>query len=681
MTKSILEVFARNRAEEFPDDLWNRFVLPIDFKSVALKEKKKATVIVGGRGSGKTMFIKYHCHATAFSTKRKCIGQNELSFIGIYWRPDTTFLQNIKKEWVGTNWESVFNTFITINILVELCKLTQNIVNSNYNYNDINNDISELYVPTPIQKLLNIPPTKLIDAEECFQDALFNISNWINSPDYTEQPYNLDFKSTLNLFIAKFKRANSLFNDSIFHVFIDEFENLTSPQQVTINTWLKHGQAPLIFSVAYKKHAQVENKTKSNEKLEERDDFREIDVENLYYNTEKPKNFEVLASEVLVLYLFDFLEEPNLKKLIEAFSDINKIDVRKTDSYQKKVKDLVSSIFPNLSLSEVSVQVFSDSVLLEKLKKNLIGDGLKSHNCSEYTPEDFINPDFPEASLINGVLLNRKTQNCKNIKIEFDALISTGNSSKYKAWIQNNLLGVLLYIYNTLSTRVSPTYAGFNEFILMSKGNLRHFLELCFQSLLKAESYQEILKDDFIAPIPVDIQAKATKTTSYNQLNKIVNLGANGKHLQRIANRLGIIFSLSQKRKSQSEPEVNHFAIKTTDISLLDEQTQKLLNEALVWSVLSKQKSTKNKSENDIELIDYIFHPVLSCYFGISPRKKRKITFSKIDLEKIFVGDDLQFSSLLKEFKQKWNTFDSEIQSPDEMNTGTQFNLGLHDKN
>jgi hypothetical protein len=685
MKKSIIEVFAQNRAEEFPDDLWNRFVLPIDFNSVALKEKKKATVIVGGRGSGKTMFIKYHCHATSFSHKRPTIDENELKFIGIYWRPDTTFVQNIKKEWVGNNWESVFNTFITINLLIEFCKLSRNIISSNYDYNDINSNLAEILVPTPIQKVLGLPPTKLIDAEEYFQDALFTISNWINFPDFSPQPYNLDLKSTLMLLISKFQRSNVQFSDTIFHVFIDEFENLTPQQQVIINTWLKHGQNPLIFSIAYKKHAQVENQTKSKEKLEERDDFRYVDVESLYYNSEKPRNFEILASEVLILYLFEFLEDPNLEKLITAFSDVEKISIRKEDAYQKEVKAIISQVLPGISLSKASEQVLEDKPLLAKLKKNLISEGLKLHENHDYTADDFIDFNFPEASLVNGVLLNRESQTPEKIKREFDTLISTGDSSKYKAWIQNNLLGVILYIYNTLSTRVSPTYAGFSGFILMSKGNLRHFLELCFQSFSKAENHQELLEGDFVAPISIDTQAKATKVTSYNQLNKIVNLGSNGKHLKRIANRLGIIFSLSQKRKSQSEPEVNHFTIKTTDVSLLSEQTQLLLNESLVWSVLSVEKSTKNKSTNDIELVDYIFHPVLSCYFGISPRKKRKIPFSKENLEIIFIGDDKQFNSLLKEIKVKWKIIDSTENDIEEFDneeanlSGEQFILGLHD--
>lgn len=671
MNKSILEVFAKNRAEELPEDLWGQFVLPLDFESIALKEKKKASVIVGGRGTGKTMFIKYHCHATQFSHKRKEIKHEELKFIGIHWRPDTAFTPNINSSWVGKYWESAFNSLMSVSILIEFSRLINNIYASNIDDPKLKTNLQNFLIPTPIKKALSIEEANFASSEEYFQDALFEITNWIRMPASEIPPFSLDLKQTVLLVIQKLKGHCPQLRDSLFHIFIDEFENLHNDQQKIINSWLKHGQHPLLFSIAYKKYANVTNDTKTQEKLEERDDYRLIDVEKLYFNPDNPKSFEILAAELLLLKLSDYLDVPDIDEVIKAYSEVESIELRKQSIYQTQIKKVIEHIFPNQSQSEISKQVLSDNALFNKLKSTLIDDALKKNKEKKLTSKDFINDKYPEASIVNGVLLHRSRVKPLEIKLEFDSLIKTGKSIKYKQWVQNNLFGALLYLYNTLPQRVSPTYAGFSEFILMSKGNLRHFLELCFQSLSRAQSESNLFDDKYITPVPTDTQSKATLTTSTNQLGKIINSGANGKYLQKVAYRLGIIFSLHQKRKSQSEPEVNHFSIDITDVSLLNEKLQQLLNESLVWSVLIPYRSTKNKSESDIEQIDYLLHPVLSCHFGISPRKKRKIKFMPEQLEVIFLGTDDDFNTFLDSLRKKLRVDDDNSIS----DTNSQYSL------
>ena len=671
--QSILEVFAKNRAEELPEDLWGQFVLPLDFKKISLREKKKAAVIVGGRGTGKTMFLKYHCHATAFSPKRELIDSNALDFIGIHWRPDTTFTQNIKAEWLGRFWESGFNSFISATVLIEFSKLFRNICNSNIKNVPLKKALSSFLLPRSIQKALNIDEKPLIECEDDFQEVLFELTNWIRLPSTDIPPFNLDLKQTVLLLISKLQQNISDFDNSTFHIFIDEFENLTEPQQRIINTWLKHGEKPLLFSIAYKKFADVSYATVSQEKLEERDDYRLIDVERLYFDPDNPKNFEVLASELLLLKLFESLNISEFEDLIQAYSDLSSLEKRKNVKYQKQVKEAVEKLFPSNSHSNIAKEVLNDRALNNKLVNSLISEGLESKQEESLQAGDFINHEFPEASLVNGALLHRTKIKPKELKKEFDLLVSKGKNTKYQDWIQNNLVGVLIYLYNAVPQKICPIYAGFSSFILMSKGNLRHFLELCFQSLIKVESIQGGGNIDF-EPVPVQIQSKATLVTSTNQLGKIVNSGSYGKHLQKIAFRLGIIFSLHQKRKSQSEPEVNHFSIEATDVSLLDGEVQKLLNEALVWSVFIPNRSTKNKTDTDIEHIDYLLHPVLSCHFGISYRKKRKIKLTPYQLKTIFLESDEKFNDLYELYRKKLNVNESEVdESTVEINS--QYNL------
>lgn len=654
--KSISDVFSKNRAEEFPDDLWGNYVLPRNYSQYDLRKLKKAAIIVGGRGSGKTMFLKYHCHSTVFSTKREHIPSNSLENIGLYFRPDTSFTRMINKEWIGDNWESIFNTFLSISILIEFSKLITSIIESKIEDINLKDSLKNFKIPTVIAtslKLSNVQP--MVEIEDSLRDCLFEICNWINLPAISPPPFNLDLKITLLLLIERFSKISKLINNSSYHIFIDEFENLTFEQQKVINTWLKHGQNPLIFSVAYKKHAEVSRETKSQERIVERDDFRTIDLEQLYFDESNPSNYELLAAEVATLKLVEYFNLDTIKDVIKLYSDEGTLIARKNKEYQDKVRNFVCPLFPSESNSNIAREIINTQSLKEKLISSLINEGLKLHKNKKFTPYDFINIDYPEASIVNGVLLNRKGVNNtpEIIHSEFKKLL-TGQQSKYKSWIPNNLVGVILFIYNSFPNRPCPIYAGFNQYVMLSKGNLRHFLELCYQALLRAEVVEHIRPGEVFSAIPVEIQAKSTLRMSTLELEKISDLGANGIHLKRIAKRLGIIFKYSQKRKSQSEPEVNHFSIALSDISLLDKSTQKLLKEALIWSVLFEQKSTKNKSDSEVEMVDYILHPVLSASFGISYRKKRKLRLSCEQVEVIFNGDEERFNNILKNFGEKW---------------------------
>ena len=264
---------------------------------------------------------------------------------------------------------------------------------------------------------------------------------------------------------------------------------------------------------------------------------------------------------------------------------------------------------------------------------------------------DLIDDEFPEASIINAALVNRKNSNIDDISKEFN-IYKSGKDSKYKSWIQNNLVGMIIYIYNSFPNKDCPIYAGYNQFVKISRGNIRHFLELCYQSVLKSELENELIEDE-LNGISISSQSYATKKTSELEIDKILDLGSQGVHLKRVSKRLGKLFNYFQSRRSQSESEINHFTLDMTDQSSLSNMTQQLLNEALIWSVLIETESTKTKSSDNLEEKDYLLHPILSPYFGISHRKKRKVKFSIDEIEKIFMGDDAVFSDLLKTYRDK----------------------------
>ncbi|GLT14195.1 hypothetical protein [Vibrio algivorus] len=675
MEKKLSDVVSKNRAEEFPDDLWGQYVLPLEYEAANLHKLTKGAVIEGGRGSGKTMFLKYHCHETMFSQLRTKLPDDIANHIGIYWKPDTSFTQMIRDEWLDEMWSSAFNTYASLCVIIEFCKLCNSIATSNISNKRIKEGIKKVKIPKVLAEDINVDHIELIRLESEIKSCLYRLTNWINLPNTTNPPYNLSLKPVISLVSDSIRSVDGVLKDTTFHILIDEFENLSFDQQKIINTYLKHSEKSLIFSIAYKKNAKVSNETLSQEKIVDRNDFRRIDLESIYLNDLNPKSYEVLAAEILALKLFEAncSSSSENDEIIQNYSNPDFLTIRKDTTYQSRLRHSVKSLFESMNLTEVSKLILSDKVLLNKLKSTLILEGLKKHKEHSFSELDFIDKNHPEASIVNGAILNRSSTDLVTLKKDFENYKSGSDNTPYKGWISNNLYGVILYIYNTLPQRECPLYVGFNQFILMSRGNLRHFLELCYQTFIRAEVQSELTENS--SAINVDIQGKATKATSTAQLEKIEELGSNGIHLKRLAKRLGSLFSLSQKRKSQSESEVNHFTIALSDISLLNDDTKKLLNEALVWSVLFQTRGTKAKSNNDIEMIDYILHPVLSCHFGISPRKKRKLKFNVEQIETICYGNESDFSQLKNKFNKQWGLDSKKSEDNESNNKNGQYSL------
>lgn len=662
------EVFLKNRAEELPDDLTGRYVLPLGYNEVNLKKMTKACIVIGGRGYGKTMFLKYHCHDTTLSPQNSKLDKNDLGTLGMYWRPDTSFSQLLTESWLGKYWSTAFKTYMCLCILLEFTKLIKNLCCNRIFDKDSLNALSAMIVPEGIKIELKLEKdVKIIEFSDTLQTKLFTLCNWINSPTSEHPPFSLDTKTALQIIISK---LHEIIGDVIkpnIHVFVDEFENLTTQQQEVVNTLMKHATLPLLFSVAYKKNAKISHKTIGNESIVEQHDFRIIDLEELHI-----AHFDIFAGEILALRISDYLKK-DYAKLISVFTTVSGIKERSTKSYQASVRDLASVFLPEKNTKIISSDILNDETLRRKLYA-MIEFGLAKYK-GKLQPNDFIDDDYAEASLINGALLNRKSSDPREIFTEFTNF-RNGGQTKYKSWIPNNLVGVILYLYNKLPNRICPLYSGYKQFIYLSRGNIRHFLELCHQSAIKIQSKYNIetaeIPSSIIPSMDVDVQSYATLKTSELEIDKIGDFGAHGMHLKRVAKRLGTIYNYCQSRRSQSESEINHFTLDLTDINLLSHNVKEILNEALVWSVLIEQKGTKSKSTDNLEFNDYILHPVLAPYFGISHRKKRKIKFTKGEVETIFIGSDEDFSNLIKKYGDKWGLEDTVNEA-----THTTFQMGL----
>ncbi len=309
---------------------------------------------------------------------------------------------------------------------------------------------------------------------------------------------------------------------------------------------------------------------------------------------------------------------------------------RVSESYVKEIKNIIKKIFPSVTDKKVAASMLCQNSFVNRIKKEL----------NVFCDNEIIDKIFseankiPEAIIVLPSIMNRKSVENRKI-LDYFFLYSERNEGPFKNWVDNNLFGCILFYYGALN-KICPLYSGFDAFTTMSKDNLRHFLELCLQSIT--------LKNNKIQVVSPQDQALAVRSVSENMFGEIKSLGNRGNELSVFAMRLGTFFEEARKRIQQSEPEQNHFNIKDN----LSDKTRELIYELVKWSVLYEFKLTKQKNlESGME---YMLNPIYSSYFTISYRKIRRIDISNEEFENIAFGKVEDFKKLLRiRFPEKKN--------------------------
>lgn len=653
---SLSAVLANNRSEHIGMDVWEDFVLPYFYTKIDFNSSFPLR-IEGGRGSGKTMLLRYLSYHSRFSEKRKNIPISELEAVGLYLKADTQFLRQFQKRGVEEEkWESIFSHYVNTCLLTEICSAIIKMSKASYADGEIfDADTIELKslraygdklcgnVHSLIEEFRNerkrcelaVANPRLIESVLIFPDSI--LTDLINEIKESITPRNLKFK-----------------------VYFDEYENLLKYQQLIINTRMKHSEPPLIFNIAAKLNGVPHSETTGSESLSFKHDYT---IENLD-NHLAEESFECFAAEILFLRL----SKSDYKyKEIFAGVQLNSIDdvkKRQDETYKEKVLGSAQNLLPGKTHEYLAEEVFSEPKLLKKLKGE-IEAGLKTKS-SKLEPSHFIDPTNKKASIVASSLLFRKRLSAEEILTNM-ASLKSGEENKFTgstSWIQNFFIGSYLKLLRSFKTD-STFYAGFDVYVHLANGNMRHFLELC----RTAFSNFSIRSDDNIS-IDFRSQHISAMQTSEILFREISSFMPHGKRLKTFCGRLGDIFGLFQERNSQSEPEITHFNIKGGFQSLKNED-QDFLKEAEKWGILITTTSTKGKSLDRKDDCDWVLNPIYSPYFFISYRKIRKTYFEPEELSAIISEAGDSFETIRQARRKK-------LEVTDESDTGeSMYQRGL----
>jgi hypothetical protein len=645
--ESLRTVLSKNRAEELGYDVWEHFVVPPFYDRLDLNVARKPRVIVGGRGCGKTMLLRYLSHQSIFSQSRPTIPQDAFKHVGLYWRADTQFACLMDKRGIEPDvWETAFNHWAALVLAAEILRSLSSMEESRQKA-VTRQEIARLSF-TRLRAFDDLPSTRE-DLLAALEERLWTFQSWVNNARTMQQPLFLPGRDFLLALVHLVQSQLLPLSNTTYFVYIDEYENLPIYQQKIINTWLKHSEEPLIFNLAMKRHGIQTRATVGNEFIADIHDFRTHDLDDYLED-----DFEVFSAEILFLEL-SMAQVQGLPVSEDVLRDPANLAERRKPDYQKKVVQAARSLFPGAREEDLAKEVFGDESLSEKLRKR-IEFALRKRG-STCAVSRLFRADLPEASIIAPALLSREVLKPDEIANEMDKL-EAGRENRFSGktdWIHNNFIGCLLQLYDPYS-RACPFYAGFPTFCSLARGSLRHLLELCHKSIYQASTESGPMR----WPIDPQEQAEAARQASSAFLGEVRSFGRFGTRLHSFVLRLGTLFKLAHERPAQSEPEQTHFSVASGQEQLTQEDVD-FLTEAAKWSVLFEEKGTKKKVAFVPEDREYVLNPIYAPYFHISYRKKRKVELNTSELICLIRGSLAEISALLLKFSKAWDVDAREV--------------------
>ena len=621
--------FNRNRAEQMGETTWKYYVKE-PFGDLL---SEKPLIFEGSRGCGKTMFYLCNSWKEQFA-EYEANGQSVASlfssnsFIGFYYKVDGKFVgKNLSgkgiEEW---EWQSIFNTYFNIILAKEIFFFIKHCLDKCYLKYDAIQPMFQRIIKKIECSPIDLNYLKII---AYFDSILDEIECFSNDPE-KKKPIGLHAGTLIQTIIEELKKL-TLFQQTRFHIFIDEFEELNIPQQKQINTLLKQSKFWLVYDIGVKTKGRFTDETISGEIIREPDDYV------LYYpeidSYERRDEYEKLLISICQKRLKDYI----------TILNVNDNELINISYYLKDYG------------REIELQEFTESKKFPALKQKLfklIDDAnanKRYYDSTEITDVYSVLSDTnPDVLRMHISLLNRKGLTLMDIYEH-----AKFNTKTYRDWKHNMLFATHFLLCKELD--VIKKYQGLSTFSMLSSGVIRSFLEICESAFDYAFSKGFSFENP--RSLTIEEQTNAAHYVSQSKVSKIEGFVPDGIYLKRFMLALGRLFFLkhTDANATLGEPEPNHFFTKTLELKTISPEAMRILENAVMHNVLQFELPTKEKSNSAVETTDYHINHIYCPYFKISHRRKRKIYLDPTELKTLLVANSVDVERLIKSITFKSN--------------------------
>ena len=572
--------FWRVRAENFTDSQTFVNLFEGSEKTYDYMISPRPVLMLGGRGSGKTMLLR-SMRAPFITSLKKVTSFNDsnIPYFGVYHRASSgtySIIENTNK--IDSNEiQIIFMDQIILrlgqSLLSEIKACKKN------NVPKIDGDIEQRLCKIICRNLRLYPIELDFDStDNKIREQIALITDYIRNkirgfnPEYIARSLE---KDNLDHLCKEFLANVPELNEKFVCFLIDEYENFTQNQKIVINTLVKfHDASSYTFKIASKKTAFNTSDTLEGQPLQEIHDY---DLTDIDFDISKPgerKRFGIYVS--------------NICKKIMLKEGFNCCDIKK--------------------ILEDSKEIFEKSgKTIDGFSKDQIMNEIKKYYKSSKNPW-------------NSLSAKQLEQQYAHYRI----------AAEYR-----------------LRKPKAKSYAGFDDFITFSSGNIRIFVELCGMSyILATRNGIHPKKGD---AIPSKSQIKALEHISNYYLWDIQSIPTKGRAILRLINDLGILIReklLTHVYESESS------LISIKDPSKLDLITnivstdkkfsiQEIFETCVMYSVFHEhsEQGRRAKSGFGVTSSDYILNRIYAQALKISPRPMFSFSISCTHLKGLLNPD------------------------------------------
>lgn len=586
-------------------------------------------VFMGGRSTGKSMFLRYWSYPVQFRNAErlnKSLSENISSNggVGLYFRIDGPILRSFQGKGIDDEkWANIFTHYFELIVAREYIE----IINLLESCKEISKEtLQEKFLPQVLQ-LMGIK--EVLTIEELLIDLderIAEVDTYRGNVAFSKEdfrPTQRGFSSqTLSFGISALMiETLEIFKDKNIILLLDEYENFVDYQQVVVNTLLRFSKPNVKFRLGMRLEGfRTYQMITDDDFIKETREYRKVVFEEVI---NKSKGYHDFLTEICKKRLEAI---PLLKD--KGFTDIKAILSEKEDFEQEALElaggdhSKIYSHFKNRIPKDFTKQ---QQDLLKN--KNPLLETLNYLWLIRGSSVDLISKSMNE--YLNG----EKTADAKKYKQDY--------VDKYKL----SLLFLVASIY-----KKNKQYYSFNTFSFLSSGIVGHFIELCRRSFAIAGwGDNEKLYDDGI--ISKEHQSKAAREFSEAEKQQISRIETYGGTISKFVNNLGNVFREFHLDIKMRYPETNQFA--TNIDSILDSYTQGAMKAAIKWSVIQKKQGMQRSGPSERLQDTYTLNRIFSPIFQISFRTRggKSISLFEKDITDFMNADKVDIGKFLNEEK------------------------------
>lgn len=581
-------------------------------------------VFMGGRGTGKTMFLRYFSYQVQRDEalkknqdieRKKIISHlKKRGGIGFYLRIDGPVLRSFDgKGLAPDHWDAIFTHYFELQICKSYIEVIQDLVLRS----ELDKEqVEEKFVLEVARKLgdANGEAKTIEDILAKVEDELKEVASFrsqIAFSDLCFLPQKAFASQDLSIGVAEIamNTINEFHEDINFVIFIDEYENFAEQQQRIINTLLKFIKPRITFRIGMRLEGFHTFDTISvKEFIKEGRDYSKIIFENFLIKDEDYQAFlkDVARRRLEAVHVFRNKGDLDISKFL---GDKENLEIEAFELIQKRENPYKHFELLNFSSKKISVE--------------------ETQKLIRY-------PDNPLLEMLNilWVIRNNKPEDVHSIMKDYLDGKKSDDTKKYQRdYVDKYKLSLMILL--ALVYKKHKKYYSFNTFCFLSSGIVGNFIELCRRSFQYAyfENREKLLEEGVI---PTELQDRAARDLANSELEMIPRIREFGDRLYRFTMNLGNIFREYHKDTLVRYPETNQFSM---DSASLDDDLKKAFQAALEWSIVQKRIGTKR---TEIYILNRIFAPKFDISYRTRGGESGEKNYHKSELRALMTEDNVK---------------------------------------